>query len=333
MESDPKTNDVRCSRRQSRRRFLRRAAACSAAACSTRYLNTFANAQSPPPIAPKSDVVEVMMAGLTDGRRIHNILLDEMLETSLRQIANTPTAGDAWRTWLDDDDIVAVKFNRSGQSTIGTSTDFGRALIASMLRADLSNERIMLLEAPPELEREFATRRPPDGWVDRVCDFGSGSDQFRAALDQATAIINVPFLKSHNIAGMTGCLKNLSHGLIMHPARYHADGCSPFIGDIVACSDIRPKLKLNIIDALRVMYDGGPQASESTVMSANLLIASTDPVAADSTGLVWLNRIRKNRNLPPIGGSDDAVPYLKAAENRGLGTFNLDNIQQKFIDF
>ena len=73
-------------------------------------------------------------------------------------------------------------------------------------------------------------------------------------------MINVPFIKTHNIAGMTCGLKNLSHALVKHPAHYHANGCSPFIGDIVAADPIRKKLKLTIVDAFRVVFQGGPAA-------------------------------------------------------------------------
>lgn len=320
--------------RVSRRRFLRQATAYGTAAWAASELG-LARSLAQTPSAPGSSdsrVVELIMRGVTEGRRVHSVMVGEMLETSIRIAADVTRSGEAWRKWLTDDDIIAIKFNRSGQGPIGTTGAMARAIVTSLRNADFSPERIMLLEVPDALAADLGTRRPPSGWSETIHEFPSGRDEFLAALDEASAVINVPFLKTHNIAGMTGCLKNLSHGLIKHPARYHSGRCSPFIGDIVGCSAIGPKLKLNIIDGLRVMFEQGPRAPEEFVTRANLMIVSTDPVAADSAGLVWLNRVRKTRELPPVGGKNGEIPYLAAAERSGVGTYNLDHINLDFIE-
>ena len=61
---------------------------------------------------------------------------------------------------------------------------------------------------------------------------GGPRDRLAGVLDQVTAIVNVPFLKTHNLAGMTCCLKNLSHALVKHPAQFHTGGCKE-VADIV----------------------------------------------------------------------------------------------------
>jgi hypothetical protein len=131
---------------------------------------------------------------------------------------------------------------------------------------------------------------------------------------------------------MTGALKNLSHGLVKHPGRYHDNGCSPYIADLVGCDAIRPKLRLNIMNALRVMVDQGPQAPESFVDPAYLLIVSTDPVATDVSGLLWLNRLRKERGLSQIGRKGECLPYMTAAQERGLGSAEIQKLNRKLLD-
>ena len=150
-------------------------------------------------------------------------------------------------------------------------------------------------------------------------DFNSGSDQFAAVLKQISVLIDVPFLKTHNIAGLTGALKNLSHGLVKHPARYHGNKCSPYIGDIVAAEPVRTRLRLCLVDALRVVYEGGPAATTATISDEGILLASIDPVATDTIGLMVLNEVREREGLPRIARSGEEVDYIAAAHRRGLG--------------
>jgi hypothetical protein len=175
------------------------------------------------------------------------------------------------------------------------------------------------VEAPDALHSGYGVIRPASGWNRKPTDFGSGSDQLAAILDQVTAVINVPFLKTHNIAGVTCCLKNLSHGLIKHPARFHGSHCSPFIADIVALPQIRKKLRLNLVNALRVVFEGGPQAQDQFTWDAGMILAGRDPVATDTLGLHVLNSQRGILGLPLIKTESGRAVHLTAAASRGLG--------------
>jgi hypothetical protein len=313
-----------------RRRFLGATASCGAALWTAGRM-TFGQPQSSDPLALPAppEVCEVFMKEAVVRHIAHPVLVGKMLDQALCLAAGSERVGEAWRHWVADDDVILVKFNRSGADAIRTAEVMCRAVVSSLGQADIAPEQIMLLEAPRHLSGELGTRPPPLDWSDKEHDFGSGRDRFRAALEEATAIINVPFLKTHNLAGMTGCLKNLSHGLVKHPAWYHGGGCSPYIGDIVGCKAIRSKLRLNIVDALRVMVDHGPQAGEEYVDPGYLLLVGTDPVAVDTCGLFWLNRLRKERGLTPIGGRPQYVTYLHAAEASGLGSAKLDKINRQ----
>jgi hypothetical protein len=242
-----------------------------------------------------------------------------MLERTLTKLTGTRTGGEAWRAILRPDDVIGLKFNQSASEAIATTDALADALFTSIVDAGWAPERIVLIEAPRELVRRYGTMPARRGFATSETDFGSGSDQFAAVLDQVTAIVNVPFLKTHNIAGMTCALKNLSHALVKHPARYHANGCSPFIGDIVAADPIRRKLRLCVVDALRVVYEGGPEATAATIADEGTLLASTDPVAVDTASLALLNEIRQQLELPPVARSAGEVGYLAAAHRRGVG--------------
>ncbi len=272
-----------------------------------------------PPGSEPVRVAHVRSRAVVTNSKIHPAILREMIEHALALGTKTADPQSAWRKILKPDDVVGLKFNRSGQATIGTVAEVGTALIETLMDAGVKPERIVCIEAPDELAERFGTT-PARGGYDRTeVDFGSGKDQLAAVLDQVTAIVNVPFLKTHNIAGLTCSLKNLSHALVKHPARYHGHGCSPYIGDIVALPQIRDRLRLSLVNALRVVFDAGPEGSVETISEEGLILASTDPVAVDTVGLSVLNEIRHSFGLGAVAQSAERIPYLAAAHRRHLG--------------
>ncbi len=242
-----------------------------------------------------------------------------MLDTALTSLTGASNPSAAWRRILHSDDVVGLKFNRSGQQSIGTTPSVARTLVASLAEAGWAPSRIVCIEAPPGTDSELRTMPADGGFDNTLIDFGSGTDQFARVLGQVTALISVPYLKTHNITGLTCSLKNLSHGLIKHPARHHRNGCDPYIADIVAAPIIREKLRLFLVDALRVVYEGGPAATNATLSDEGVLLASFDPVAVDLVGLTLLNEVRAKRGLDPVIDSADGLPYLATAHQRGLG--------------
>ncbi|GJM24460.1 MAG: hypothetical protein DHS20C16_08750 [Phycisphaerae bacterium] len=250
---------------------------------------------------------------------IHEDVLRDLLEMVVTRLSGKERVADAWHEFLKPDDIIALKFNRNGARTIATTAPLLRAFVASLGSAGFKPSQIVAVEVSNELRSSTQTLAPVQGWSKEVYDFGSGKDQLAAWLDQVTAIINVPFLKTHNLAVMTGAMKNISHAVVKHPARYHENGCSPFIGDIVALPQVRNKLRLHIVNALRIVFDEGPVPREETIWDGGFLIGGTDPVAVDVSGLHLIDRVRKAVGLPLIG--ETSLPaYLEAADGAGVGT-------------
>lgn len=271
------------------------------------------------PGQPQARVVSIQSSHVVAETAIRLPVLAEMLQESLTRLTGTSTVQAAWRSILRPDDVIGLKFNRSGQRVIATTTPVAETVIASIVDAGWPPDRIVCIEAPAGLEARLGTRQARTGYDLNPTDFGSGTDNFASVLNQITALIDIPFLKTHNIAGLTCALKNLSHGLIKHPARYHANGCSPFIADIVASPKIRRKLRLCLVDALRVVFDGGPNVTGLNVVNEGNLLASFDPVAIDVVGLTRLNDIRRARGLEPIARLPEEIGYLAEAHRSGLG--------------
>ncbi len=268
---------------------------------------------------PPSKVVQVQSPHVVAGLDVHRPLLGEMLETALKSLTGKPTIGSAWRAILKPNDTIGLKFNRIGQAIIATTGSVADAVITSLVETGWRPDQIVCIEAPSGTDARHGTAPPRGGYALRETDFGSGKDELASVLGQVTALIDVPFLKTHNIAGMTCALKNLSHGFVRHPARYHQNGGAPYIGDIVSVPAIRTKLRLCLVDALRVVFEGGPEATAGTIADEGILLASFDPVATDAVGLAILNDIRQRYELLPIARSAEGLGYLSSAHRRGLG--------------
>lgn len=240
---------------------------------------------------------------------------------------------DAWHRLLRPDDTILLKFNQSAAERLGTTPPLARELVLSLQSAGWRPEQIMVLEVGGDDLRLVRQTRPADlRWQGEEVHFGvSGRDSFIAALDQATAVINIPFLKTHHLATMTGCLKNLSHGLIRHPSRFHAAGCDPAIAEIVASQPLRSRLRLNVLNAMKVVYNGGPEAGAADIHAAGELLLSRDPVACDALGFGILNEIRALHGLNPLLPGAAIPKFLASAARMGIGHADAERVQATLI--
>lgn len=137
--------------------------------------------------------------------------------------------------------------------------------------------------------------------------------------------INLPVLKDHSIAGLSGALKNM-YGAVHNPNKYHDNNCSPFAAHVNNLEPLRTKHRLVITDAIRVQYQGGPGFNSRYLADYGGLIIATDPVAADRIGLEIVENFRKQNGLPSLEKAGRPVKYLDEAQKLGLGESKIDLI-------
>ena len=123
-------------------------------------------------------------------------------------------------------------------------------------------------------------------------------------------LVMLPVLKDHGSAGVTGALKNMSHGLTNNVARSHStpstNACNQFIPQAVAHPIIRRKCVLQILDGVRGVYQGGPfgfAENPHWTWDYNALLVATDPVAMDRVEWDIIDRKRKEKGLPVVGAA------------------------------
>lgn len=146
------------------------------------------------------------------------------------------------------------------------------------------------------------------------------STKIHRSLRDCDVWFNMPVLKHHGGAKMTCSMKNYM-GLVWDRQVFHSTDLQQCIADVTTYSK---KPALHIVDAYRIMVQNGPQGkSENDVVSIKSLIASKDPVAADTAALNLYNQAK------PITLA--SVSHIGQAEKLRLGTTKLDTLNIKRI--
>jgi hypothetical protein len=155
-------------------------------------------------------------------------------------------------------------------------------------------------------------------------------------------IVMIPVLKDHGSAGVTGALKNMSHGSVNNVARSHStpdtNACNQFIPEVVSHPIIRKKCVLQIMDGIRGVFQKGPFGNHPEfAWEYNAILLATDPVAMDHIEWQIIDAKRKAQKLPPVAATGRVVldplgtegfdvrqpQHISLAANLGLGVFDL----------
>jgi uncharacterized protein (DUF362 family) len=125
-------------------------------------------------------------------------------------------------------------------------------------------------------------------------------------------IVAIPVVKDHGSAGVTGALKNMSHGSVNNVARSHSNSytnvCNQFIPQVVTHPIVRDKFVLHIMDGIRAVFEKGPYHPDfKWTWEYNSILFATDPVAMDHVEWNIVDAKRKSQNLPPVAASGKAA--------------------------
>jgi hypothetical protein len=153
-------------------------------------------------------------------------------------------------------------------------------------------------------------------WMELI-DYGADPKddrKFRSHLGKLVTktvnkIVAIPVLKDHGSAGVTGALKNMSHGTVNNVNRSHStpftNVCNQFIPQMVTHPIIRQKFVLQIMDGIRGVYQGGPfsRGAGKWTWEYNAIFLATDPVALDHVEWDIIDAQRMKKNLPAVAAS------------------------------
>jgi len=290
----------------------------------------------------KSRVIIARDEALTRGRVAeHADLLRKLLDTAMQRMTGTPDASAAWRTVFSPADRVGIKVNTLGLSTQPAVVD---AIVAGLRQAGVPAENIIIWDRfDVELTaagfklnksargvqcRGTDAESIGSGYQRQIEDSGRiGSCFSRIVAEQIDALICVPVLKDHNLAGASLGMKNF-FGAIHNPNKYHDHNCDPYVADVISHRFIRPKWKLTVCDGTRAQYNAGPGYHPGFAWPFGGLIVGTDFVATDAVAADLLDAQRKAKGFKTL--ADDGRPWkhVVTAGARGLGEADLTKIER-----
>lgn len=305
----------------------------------------------------KSRVVSVRHAGLIDSEeQVHPLNARLSVDKALLLLTEKTDIKDAWRQIFPDlkeKDTISLKVNCLNRKC-PTHPQITYAIAESMIDSFGMNPNNIIIwdRTTSELKKNGYTINETDKGVrcfgtvknfsiprwminsnqdetdgigydrSQPIDIGNGevSHLSKILTQMSTYMINVPVLKDHGTAGITLSLKN-HFGTIDNPHNLHGNYCEPFISKLNATPQIKEKTRLIICDAAFGVYDGGPLGAPQ--WKQNSILASTDPVALDYTGLQIINAQRKKNDY---GVATRKAVHVKNSHHLGLGTSDPDNI-------
>jgi len=306
----------------------------------------------------------------------------DMLDRGMCELTEATTSVEAWRQFFEPADVVGIKVNPVGQPYICSSAELLHAILDSLQAVGIKPDKITVFEryrdnianspykqwVPSNIRIGYAARAyegiqqdiegyDPDCYVELPFTLpgydvsNPAASRSHAALfisKQVTKLINLPVLKSHNAAGVTLALKNLSHGLVNNVSRSH-DGpelrYTDFVPAVVNMPVIRQKTVLNILDGTKGLFHGGPgltsYMADNFLWENKTIYCATDPVALDVIGRDAIEEQRKKHELWPLAeAKTDEIwksphrqpQHIESAGKAGLGEWDPAKIAFKPIN-
>lgn len=276
----------------------------------------------------------------TETGNIKEATVSNMVHKAVMQLTQTVSQEKAWQVLFKPNDIVGIKLNCLSGKRMSPHVPVVESIIQGLKLAGVKEKNIIVFERlNRELEtagfrtrrmtdgvRCFGTDELPGGGYDAEPELtGSVGTCFSKIVSRlCTAIINVPVLKDHDLAGVSAAMKNF-FGVIHNPNKYHGNNCDPFIAELNAHPYIKNKVRLIVCDALQAQYNGGPGYKPQWTWNYNGIIVGRDPVAFDYICRTIIEERRKEIKLPSLKQARREPKYISTAAVLGLG---IDDISQ-----
>jgi uncharacterized protein (DUF362 family) len=300
-----------------------------------------------------------------------------MIDRGMCALTGATQPSDAWRHFFNPSDRVGIKVNCSGAPKVMSSPEVVAEIVRNLQAIGVPANQIWIYERFPsqldtvpynsfldkpvhvvaiEESRGSIKNYDPNVYAE-VNFFGeedTRSNLVRLVSETFTKIINVPNMKDHGAAGVTGCLKNIAYGNFSNVARSHAyekTNTKTFIATLASIEPLRSKTVLNVMDGLKGIWHGGPFAEDSRYhFFPKEMMFGTDQVAMDRLLIdiiedkrkaegalsVWdrsMKNITRGRTVSPTQNRFIREPgHIEYAGNMGMGTYDIKKIRLKKIE-
>lgn len=287
----------------------------------------------------KSRVVRVRSADVWKEGIASPPIMREMINKAIKTLTGIEEVKQAWLAIFKPEERIAIKVNAFRNSKIWTKPEMVRAVTDSLVEAGIPKENITIFdyytselrEAGFEVnelkdkkdglvfcygtEQAYSTSWNVDGTTVRLSDI----------LVAADAIINMPVLKSHMIAGMTFALKN-HFGSVSYPDGLHS--VKTKLAALNALPPIKDGTRLVIGDALSMntKYSNSFPYWDEDARGDSILM-SFDPLATDRVALDILTKKAEELGNSTKGILGMCDLWLDSCNKAGIGTCDPQKIE------
>jgi uncharacterized protein (DUF362 family) len=276
-------------------------------------------------------VVEISNERSIVANRVSQSIVRQMIEQGMRELTGEKDSRLAWSKFIQPQDTVGIKINPSGAPACCSSPEIVREIVTGVQSVGVPARNIFVYDryayemdigsyqalVPMGVRVTGVQEHKLDvsGYDPNVfCEanfFGEWETRsYMASIVSSgvTKIINVPTMKDHSAAGVTGCLKNLGYGTFNNVDRSHRRPFSftdPLIGIMCSVEPLRSKAVLHIMDGTRMVWHGGPLTQNPDfIFPAGLIMVGTDPVAMDTIELEKIEAKRSKEGVPSVWSRD-----------------------------
>jgi uncharacterized protein (DUF362 family) len=317
-----------------RRHFLLTGAAATASLVA---IPRFARAADGPTVAVVRDKTkQVSVEGKIDAA-----LVQKLVDKAVMTMAGADDVAKAWGKFVGPKDKVAVKYNGLFAKAT-TRPEVLDAITKGLLAAGLDPANIVIFDRDSKDIQTAGLTANREGPKPRVVGTdGAYGDEMKAGpiatrlskhLLDADVFINVPMMKTHRLASITGALKNLL-GCVPNAGAFHPDENKQqtvrYLADISTLGPVKAKTRLCIADALNAQYHQGPSFSPRHRWDFGGIVAGTDPVAFDTILAELIKAKRVESGLEPLLAP---IRHLERAIELGLGCGDLKKINRVDVE-
>ena len=271
-----------------------------------------------------SKVVHTHHAGVWASDELALEALQQILDTSITELTGLTDAADAWESLFAPDERVAIKVNAGW---FGTHVPLVTAVTERLQEAGIPPEQIFIFEDHTDRLEDAGFTINTDGpgvrcygdagWHPTKWNLIDTDVKLNSILLNCDALINMPILKGHSIAGITFALKN-HYGSFNKPSAFHPPRLDRGIAELNALPPLKERTRLVIGDALEV--------NARRIRRGDSIFMSFDPVAHDAVGLQVYCALLASAERSTEAAVQLANGWLGTAAGLGVGTNDLDNI-------
>lgn len=300
----------------------------------------------------------------TQAFRADHARVRTMVDRGMLALTGKSNVVEAWRQFVSTQDVVGLKvFSAPGPDT-GTRREVVAAVVEGLLQAQVPATHIVVWDKSlqdlraagfEELVARYGIRlrgSSAAGYDEKAfyesqllgqliygeAEFGLdnqevGRKSFVSKLitKELTKIVNLPPMRNHNRAGVSGNLYSLTTGSVDNTFRFETsqERLTTAVPEIYALPELFDRVVLNIVDALICQYEGEQRSLLHYSSCLNELRFSTDPVALDVLSLQELERLRQTAG---VSVRNNFAELYQNASMMQLGVSNPRNIQVERLE-